>query len=127
MLKVHIEVRRFADAGYRIVLVGHAGHDEVVGTTGQAPDAVVLVETVEDARTIDLSGDDPLAYVTQTTLSVDDPAEIIATLRTRFPRIVGPRSEHICYATTNRQNAVKQLAAQADAVIVIGSRRAPTR
>jgi 4-hydroxy-3-methylbut-2-enyl diphosphate reductase len=122
VLKVHVEVRRFADAGYRIVLVGHAGHDEVVGTTGQAPEAVVLVETVEDARTIDLSGDDPLAYVTQTTLSVDDTQEIIATLRARFPRIVGPRSEDICYATTNRQNAVKQLAAQADAVIVIGSR-----
>jgi 4-hydroxy-3-methylbut-2-enyl diphosphate reductase len=121
VLKVHGEVRRFADAGYRIVLVGHAGHDEVIGTTGQAPDSVVLVETVEDARTINLSGDDALAYVTQTTLSIDDTAEIIATLRSRFPRIVGPRSEDICYATTNRQNAVKQLAARVDAMVVVGS------
>jgi 4-hydroxy-3-methylbut-2-enyl diphosphate reductase len=122
VLKVHGEVRRFADAGYRIVLVGHAGHDEVIGTRGQAPKAIFLVETVEDARTIDLSGEDPLAYVTQTTLSVDDTAHIIATLRTRFPRIVGPRSEDICYATTNRQNAVKELAQHVDAVLVIGSR-----
>jgi|tagenome__1003787_1003787.scaffolds.fasta_scaffold20982452_4 4-hydroxy-3-methylbut-2-enyl diphosphate reductase len=122
VLKVHGEVRRFAEAGYRIVLVGHAGHDEVIGTRGQAPDAVFLVETVEDARTIDLSGEDPLAYVTQTTLSVDDTAQIITTLRARFPRIVGPRSEDICYATSNRQNAVKELVQQVDAVVVIGSR-----
>ena len=121
VLKVHGEVRRFADAGYRIVLVGHAGHDEVIGTTGQAPESIVLVETVEDARTIDLSGDDPLAYVTQTTLSIDDTAEIISTLRSRFPRIVGPRSEDICYATTNRQNAVRQLAGLVDAIVVVGS------
>ncbi len=119
--KVHGEVRRFADAGHHIVLVGHAGHDEVIGTTGQAPHAVVLVETVEDAQTIELPEEDPLAYVTQTTLSVDDTAEIIATLRERFPRIVGPRSEDICYATTNRQQAVKELTKQVDAVIVIGS------
>jgi 4-hydroxy-3-methylbut-2-en-1-yl diphosphate reductase len=119
--KVHVEVRRFADAGYRIVLIGHAGHDEVIGTTGQAADAVVLVESVDEARTVELPETGPLAYVTQTTLSVDDTAEIIATLRARFPRIVGPRTEDICYATTNRQNAVKQLIAAVDALVVVGS------
>jgi 4-hydroxy-3-methylbut-2-enyl diphosphate reductase len=119
--KVHGEVRRFADAGYRIILIGHAGHDEVIGTMGQAADAVVLVETVQQARLIDLPAGDRLAYVTQTTLSVDETAEIIAILRARFPRIVGPRTEDICYATTNRQNAVKQLIAEVDVLLVVGS------
>jgi 4-hydroxy-3-methylbut-2-enyl diphosphate reductase len=119
--KVHTEVRRFADAGYRIVLIGHSGHDEVIGTTGQAPDAVVLVQTVDDARSVELPETCPLAYVTQTTLSVDETTEIVATLRARFPRIVGPRTEDICYATTNRQNAVKRLVAAVDALVVVGS------
>jgi 4-hydroxy-3-methylbut-2-enyl diphosphate reductase len=120
--KVHAEVRRFAADGYLILLIGHAGHDEVVGTTGQAPDAVVLVETVEQARVLELAPTRKLAYATQTTLSVDETAGIVATLRERFPHIVGPRTEDICYATTNRQKAVKRLAREADVVLVVGSR-----
>jgi 4-hydroxy-3-methylbut-2-en-1-yl diphosphate reductase len=121
VLKVHGEVRRFASAGYRIVLIGHAGHDEVIGTAGQATEAVVVVQTAAEARDVELPEERPLAYVTQTTLSVDETAEIIAVLRERFPHIVGPRSEDICYATTNRQNAVKHLLEQVDALIVVGS------
>jgi 4-hydroxy-3-methylbut-2-en-1-yl diphosphate reductase len=120
--KVHSEVRRFAAAGYTIVLIGHAGHDEVVGTMGQAPDAVVLVETIEQARAVDLPTAQKLAYVTQTTLSVDETSEIVSTLRARFPGIVGPRKDDICYATTNRQQAVKQMLAEVDVLLVVGSR-----
>jgi len=120
--KVHAEVRHYAASGYRVVLVGHAGHDEVVGTTGQAPDAVILVESTDQARAVSLDGAANVAYVTQTTLSVDDTAEIIAVLRERFPGIVGPRKADICYATTNRQNAVKQVLDEVDVLLVIGSR-----
>jgi 4-hydroxy-3-methylbut-2-enyl diphosphate reductase len=120
--KVHAEVRRYASAGYRIVLIGHAGHDEVIGTMGQAPESIVLVETPAQAEALELDGCDKLAYATQTTLSVDETAEIIAVLRARFPDIVGPQKDDICYATTNRQIAVKRLAIDADAVVVVGSR-----
>jgi 4-hydroxy-3-methylbut-2-enyl diphosphate reductase len=120
--KVHTQARRFADRGYTIVLVGHAGHEEVEGTTGEAPDAIVLVESVADAEAIDLPGDAPLAYVTQTTLSVDETREIIAVLRRRFPAIEGPATEDICYATSNRQWAVKELLGEVDLLLVIGSR-----
>ena len=119
--KVHAEVRRFAATGYRIILIGHAGHDEVVGTTGQAPEAITLVETAAQARAIGVPEAQKLAYVTQTTLSVDETSEIIAILRRRFPRIVGPRKEDICYATTNRQLAVKQMLHEIDALLVVGS------
>jgi 4-hydroxy-3-methylbut-2-enyl diphosphate reductase len=120
--KVHGEARRFADEGYRVILIGHAGHDEVVGTMGQAPEATVLIETAEQARALELPEAERIAYVTQTTLSVDETAEIVAVLRARFPSIVGPRKEDICYATTNRQNAVKGLLGQVDVVLVVGSR-----
>jgi 4-hydroxy-3-methylbut-2-en-1-yl diphosphate reductase len=119
--KVHVQARRFADAGYSVVLVGHAGHDEVVGTAGQAPGAVVLVETLEQARVVEVPDPERVAYVTQTTLSVDETAEILAALRERFPAIVGPRKEDICYATTNRQLAVKELLSEIDVLLVIGS------
>jgi 4-hydroxy-3-methylbut-2-enyl diphosphate reductase len=119
--KVHVEVRRFADAGYCVILIGHAGHEEVVGTTGEAPEAVVLVETLEQARAVDVPDPQRVAYVTQTTLSVDESAEIIAALRDRFPRLVGPPKEDICYATTNRQLAVKELLPEIDVLLVIGS------
>ena len=119
--KVHVQVRRFADAGYCVILVGHAGHDEVVGTAGQAPGSVVLVETLEQARVVEVPDPEHLAYVTQTTLSVDETAEILAALRERFPAIVGPRKEDICYATTNRQLAVKELLTEIDVLLVIGS------
>jgi 4-hydroxy-3-methylbut-2-enyl diphosphate reductase len=119
--KVHVQVRRFADAGYCVILVGHAGHDEVVGTAGQAPESVVLVETLEQAREVEVPDPERIAYVTQTTLSVDETAEILAALRERFPAIVGPRKEDICYATTNRQLAVKELLSEIDVLLVIGS------
>jgi 4-hydroxy-3-methylbut-2-enyl diphosphate reductase len=115
-------VRRFAAAGYTVVLIGHAGHDEVVGTMGQAPGAITLVETVEQARSIELPETSKLAYTTQTTLSVDETAEIVAVLRSRFPTIVGPQKDDICYATTNRQHAVKRMLAEIDALLVVGSR-----
>src|SRR5262249_10825755 len=102
-------------------LIGHAGHDEVVGTTGHAPESVVLVETVEQARAVDVRDPGLVAYVTQTTLSVDETAEIVAVLQERFPAIVGPRTDDICFATTNRQNAVKAILPQIDALLVIGS------
>jgi 4-hydroxy-3-methylbut-2-enyl diphosphate reductase len=120
--KVHAEVRRFAAAGYTVVLIGHAGHDEVVGTMGQAPGAITLVETAEHARSIELPETSKLAYTTQTTLSVDETAEIVAVLRSRFPTIVGPQKDDICYATTNRQHAVKRMLAEIDALLVVGSR-----
>ena len=112
--KVHAEVRRFAADGYTIVLVGHAGHEEVEGTLGEAPEATVLVETVEDAERVRVRDPLRVAYATQTTLSVDETAEIVATLRRRFPAIEGPQEGDICYATTNRQRAVKELSAEVD-------------
>lgn len=119
--KVHVEARKFAEDGYTIILVGHEGHEEVEGTMGEAPDDIVLVQTVEDADTLELEDPDHVALITQTTLSVDETAEIIARLKERFPKIVTPKSEDICYATTNRQIAVKEIAAECDLVLVIGS------
>jgi 4-hydroxy-3-methylbut-2-en-1-yl diphosphate reductase len=118
--KVHAEARRYAAEGYTVVLVGHAGHEEVEGTIGEAPEAAV-VETVADAERVRVVDPARVAYVTQTTLSVDETADIIATLRRRFPAIEGPPAGDICYATTNRQRAVKQLAAEVDLLLVIGS------
>jgi 4-hydroxy-3-methylbut-2-enyl diphosphate reductase len=120
--KVHVEAGRHFDAGREIVLIGHAGHPEVVGTMGQLPDgAVALIETVEDARTFTPRDPANVAFVTQTTLSVDDTAEIVAALRVRFPEIAAPHKEDICYATTNRQEAVKSVAARSDVLLVLGS------
>ena len=119
--KVHVEARKFADEGYTIVLVGHEGHEEVEGTTGEAPDSIVLVQTVEDAEALEVEDPSRIAYITQTTLSVDETAEIIAKLKERFPKITGPKTDDICYATTNRQRAVKELAKHCDLVLVIGS------
>jgi 4-hydroxy-3-methylbut-2-enyl diphosphate reductase len=120
--KVHVEAGRHFDAGREIVLIGHAGHPEVVGTMGQLPDgAVRLIETVADARTFTPCDPANVAFVTQTTLSVDDTAEIVGVLRERFPEIAAPHKEDICYATTNRQEAVKTVAAGADVLLVLGS------
>jgi len=120
--KVHAQARRYAGAGYAIVLIGHAGHEEVEGTLGEAPDSIVLVQSTEDAETVSLPTDRPLAYITQTTLSVDETNEIVAVLRRRFPRIEGPAREDICYATSNRQWAVKELVGSVDLLLVVGSR-----
>jgi 4-hydroxy-3-methylbut-2-enyl diphosphate reductase len=120
--KVHAEARRYAAGGYTIVLVGHAGHEEVEGTLGEAPDVTVLVQTVSEAARLEVVDPDRVAYVTQTTLSVDETAEIVAALRRRFPAIEGLEEGDICYATTNRQRAVKELAAEVDLLLVIGSR-----
>ena len=119
--KVHVSARKFADQGYTIIMIGHAGHEEVEGTMGEAPDSITLVETIEDADSIDVPDADHVAFITQTTLSVDETSEIIDRLRERFPKIVSSKSEDICYATTNRQIAVKELASQCDLVLVIGS------
>jgi 4-hydroxy-3-methylbut-2-enyl diphosphate reductase len=119
--KVHVEARRFADDGKTIVLIGHAGHEEVEGTSGQAPSRTVLVQDVEEARRVQLDGDD-LAYLTQTTLSVDETSEIVDVLRERYPGLQPPPREDICYATQNRQDAVKAIVPRADVVLVIGSR-----
>ena len=120
--KVHFEAERHFLAGRTIVLVGHAGHPEVIGTMGQLPEgAVILVETTADAQRLNPPKDAPLAYITQTTLSVDDTADIVAVLKRRFPQIAGPRKDDICYATTNRQEAIKAIAPKADTVLVIGS------
>jgi 4-hydroxy-3-methylbut-2-enyl diphosphate reductase len=119
--KVHFEARRFAEEERTIVLIGHAGHEEVVGTTGQAPDRTILVQSIQEARTVQVADPDDLAYLTQTTLSVDETDAILAILRDRFPAIAGPPREDICYATQNRQDAVKAIAADADVVLVIGS------
>jgi 4-hydroxy-3-methylbut-2-enyl diphosphate reductase len=119
--KVHLEAVRFAKQGYTIVLIGHHGHDEVIGTMGEAPDRIVLVETPEDVSRLSFPPETRLAYLTQTTLSVSEAQRVIAALRSRFPEIVGPPKEDICYATTNRQEAVGVLAPQADVVIVLGS------
>lgn len=120
--KVHIEAARFAAEGYTIILIGHEGHDEVVGTMGEAPEAIRLVESVEDVERLDLPADAKVAYLTQTTLSVDDANIIIEALRKRFPQIVGPSKDDICYATQNRQEAVKELVPLADLVLVFGSK-----
>ena len=123
--KVHVEARRFAERGYTMVLIGHEGHEEVEGTTGEAPEHIVLVQTAGDVDRLrvpeDVPDPDKLAYITQTTLSVDETSQIIARLRERFPNVVSPKSDDICYATTNRQIAVKQLAGECDLVLVIGS------
>jgi 4-hydroxy-3-methylbut-2-en-1-yl diphosphate reductase len=120
--KVHVQARRYAAEGYTIVLVGHAGHEEVEGTTGEAPEQTILVQSVEDAEALEVPAGLKLAYVTQTTLSVDETADIIGTLRRRFPEIRGPRKEDICYATSNRQWAVKEMLSEIDLLLVIGSR-----
>jgi len=120
--KVHVQARRYAAGGHRIVLIGHAGHEEVVGTMGEAPEATILVESVDDAEALELPAGTPVAYITQTTLSVDETAEIIDVLRRRFPDIRGPQREDICYATSNRQWAVKELLDEVDLLLVIGSR-----
>jgi len=119
--KVHREALKFAAEGYTIVLVGHAGHEEVEGTMGEAPDDIVLIETEEDVDRLEVPDPERIAYISQTTLSVDETRAIINRLREKFPSIVGPRTDDICYATTNRQAAVKQLAVQCDLVLVIGS------
>jgi 4-hydroxy-3-methylbut-2-en-1-yl diphosphate reductase len=119
--KVHVEARRFAADGYTIVMVGHAGHEEVEGTMGEAPGSIVLVQTAEEVAKLELPDPERVALITQTTLSVDETTEIIAALRAKFPAIVSPKSDDICYATTNRQIAVKQLARECELVLVIGS------
>jgi len=120
--KVHREALKFAADGYTIVLIGHSGHEEVEGTMGEAPDNIVLVESEEDVDNLVVDDPERLAYISQTTLSVDETRTIINRLRERFPSIVGPRTDDICYATTNRQAAVKQMADACDLVLVIGSR-----
>jgi 4-hydroxy-3-methylbut-2-enyl diphosphate reductase len=119
--KVHAEARRYAAEGYTILLVGHEGHEEVEGTLGEAPESTILVETIAAAERVTVADPSRVAYVTQTTLSVDETAEIVATLRRRFPSIEGPKEGDICYATTNRQRAVKELAGEVDLLLVIGS------
>ncbi len=119
--KVHLEAIRFAGEGYTILLIGHAGHDEVIGTVGEAPAHIRLVQSVEDVARLDLPADARVAYLTQTTLSLDDARVITDALKKRFPRIVGPSRDDICYATQNRQEAVRELVPEADAVIVLGS------
>ncbi len=120
--KVHREAVRFAQEGYTIVLVGHDGHEEVEGTMGEAPEQIVLVQSERDVDELHVDDPERIAYVTQTTLSVDETSSIVARLRERFPKIVGPRTDDICYATTNRQAAVKQIAGSCDVMLVIGSR-----
>ena len=120
--KVHVEAKKFAADGYTIVLIGHAGHEEVEGTMGEAPENIVLVQTEDDVDRLEVQDPERIAYISQTTLSVDETRAIINRLRRRFPAIIGPRTDDICYATTNRQAAVKQLAEHCDLVLVIGSR-----
>jgi len=120
--KVHKEAVKFAREGYTIVLIGHAGHEEVEGTMGEAPEHIVLVETEADVDALEVPDPAKVAYISQTTLSVDETTAIIARLREKFPAITGPRTDDICYATTNRQAAVKQMARECDLVLVIGSR-----
>jgi len=119
--KVHVEARKFAAEGYTIILIGHAGHEEVEGTTGEAPESIVLVQSADEVEGLRISDPEKVAFITQTTLSVDETNEIIDRLRERFPKIVSPKSDDICYATTNRQIAVKQLARECELVLVIGS------
>src|SRR5271168_5344029 len=120
--KVHREAVRFAQDGYTIVLVGHDGHEEVEGTMGEAPDRIVLVQSESDVDELEVENPERMAYITQTTLAVDETSSILARLRERFPSIVGPRTDDICYATTTRQAAVKQMAGSCDLMLVIGSR-----
>lgn len=119
--KVHHEARRFAREGYRILLIGHEGHEEVVGTMGEAPEAITLVQDPEQAATMDLDGDQPVAWLSQTTLSVDETLATVDRLRARLPLLIDPPSDDICYATQNRQAAVKQIAPRCEVVIVVGS------
>jgi 4-hydroxy-3-methylbut-2-enyl diphosphate reductase len=119
--KVHVEARKFAAQGYTIVLIGHEGHEEVEGTTGEAPENIVLVQTESDVDELEVEDPDRVAFITQTTLSVDETTAIIERLKRKFPSITGPKTDDICYATTNRQLAVKQLAKECDLVLVIGS------
>ncbi len=119
--KVHREAVKFAGEGYTIVLIGHAGHEEVEGTMGEAPDHIVLIETEADVDALEVDDPDRVAFISQTTLSVDETRAIIARLREKFPNITGPRTDDICYATTNRQMAVRQMARECDLVLVIGS------
>jgi 4-hydroxy-3-methylbut-2-en-1-yl diphosphate reductase len=119
--KVHVQARRYAAEGCRVVLIGHSGHEEVIGTMGEAPEAIVLVESVEDAQALQIPAGMPAAYITQTTLSVDETTEIIDVLKRRFPEIRAPQREDICYATSNRQWAVKELLKEIDVLLVIGS------
>jgi 4-hydroxy-3-methylbut-2-enyl diphosphate reductase len=120
--KVHVEAKKFASEGYTIVLIGHEGHEEVEGTMGEAPANMVLIETEGDVDTLEVEDPDRVAYLTQTTLSVDETDRVIRRLRERFPNATGPKSDDICYATTNRQMAVRQMARECDLVLVIGSR-----
>ncbi|HEU5405641.1 MAG TPA: 4-hydroxy-3-methylbut-2-enyl diphosphate reductase [Gaiellaceae bacterium] len=120
--KVHVQARRYASEGYTVILIGHADHEEVVGTMGEAPEAIVLVESVDDVERLGFPAGTRLAYVTQTTLSIDETAEIITALRRRFPDIHAPKKEDICYATSNRQWAVKEMLDEIDLLLVIGSR-----
>ena len=119
--KVHVEARKFAQDGYTIILIGHEGHEEVEGTTGEAPDSIVLVQTEEEVETLEVDDPDRVAYITQTTLSVDETSAIIAALQRKFPNVTGPKTDDICYATTNRQQAVKELARECELILVIGS------
>jgi 4-hydroxy-3-methylbut-2-en-1-yl diphosphate reductase len=120
--KVHSEARRFANQGYDILLIGHAGHEEVVGTTGEAPGRIHLVDGPEDSANVDIRDPGKVAWLSQTTLSVDETNETVAALRERFPQLLDPPSDDICYATQNRQAAVKQIAGESDVIIVVGSR-----
>jgi 4-hydroxy-3-methylbut-2-en-1-yl diphosphate reductase len=120
--KVHVQARRYAADGYTVILIGHAGHEEVVGTMGEIPDSIVLVESKEQVAALELPADAKLAYVTQTTLSIDETGIVITALRERFPGIRAPQREDICYATSNRQWAVKELLEKIDLLLVIGSR-----
>jgi 4-hydroxy-3-methylbut-2-enyl diphosphate reductase len=119
--KVHLEAIKYAKAGYTILLIGHEGHDEVIGTIGEAPEAILLVETPDDVATLAVADESKVAYLTQTTLSVDDANRIITRLRDRFPKIAAPPKDDICYATQNRQEAVSKLAQEADLALVLGS------
>ena len=120
--KVHVEAQRHSEAGLQMIMIGHKGHPETIGTMGQLPEGeVLLVETVDDVATVPVRDADNIAYVTQTTLSVDDTKDIVAALQARFPKIVGPHKEDICYATTNRQEAVKAMAREAEAMLVVGA------
>jgi 4-hydroxy-3-methylbut-2-en-1-yl diphosphate reductase len=120
--KVHTQARRYAGEGYTVILIGHAGHEEVVGTMGEAPGSIVLVETAQDVDALPFTDGDRLAYVTQTTLSVDETGQMITALRARFPSIRAPKKEDICYATSNRQWAVKEMLGEIDLLLVVGSR-----
>ena len=120
--KVHVQARRYAAEGYTVILIGHAGHEEVEGTMGEAPESTILIESVEDAEALDLPADAKLAYITQTTLSVDETGDVIKVLRRRFPSIYAPKREDICYATSNRQWAVKEMLGEIELLLVIGSR-----